>query len=155
MPFVTVAVAIHAPVTAANVEECSAIAVDALRRMCDYAAPKRVKLVFEATNHLEMGKYVNTAANHKRARRADGKGRGRSSRESPTPEPRLPRRRRDGLLRLRPRERLGPRVVLKIPRKGVSPSSPDSPAGAAAVSPANSGRTHAPDPRGATRANCE
>jgi D-psicose/D-tagatose/L-ribulose 3-epimerase len=25
-----------------------------------------VKLVFEATNHLEMGKFVNTAANHKR-----------------------------------------------------------------------------------------
>jgi len=65
-PYVTVAVAIHAPVTAANVAECSSIAVDALRRMCDYAAPKGVKLVFEATNHLEMGKYVNTAANHKR-----------------------------------------------------------------------------------------
>jgi sugar phosphate isomerase/epimerase len=34
--------------------------------MCDYAAEKNVKLVFEATNHLEMGKFVNTAANHKR-----------------------------------------------------------------------------------------
>jgi sugar phosphate isomerase/epimerase len=65
-PFVTVAVAIHTPVTADNVAECSDIAVDALRRMCDYAAPKGVRLVFEATNHLEMGKYVNTAANHKR-----------------------------------------------------------------------------------------
>jgi sugar phosphate isomerase/epimerase len=65
-PFVTVAVAIHDAVTAANVAECSAIAVDALRRMCDYARPKGIKLVFEATNHLEMGKFVNTAANHKR-----------------------------------------------------------------------------------------
>ena len=65
-PFVTVAVAIHDDVTAANVAECSAIAVDALRRMCDYAKPKGIKLVFEATNHLEMGKFVNTAANHKR-----------------------------------------------------------------------------------------
>lgn len=65
-PFVTVAVAIHDAVTAANVAECSAIAVDALRRMCDYAKPKGIKLVFEATNHLEMGKFVNTAANHKR-----------------------------------------------------------------------------------------
>ena len=65
-PFVTVAVAVHDAVTAANVAECSSIAVDALRRMCDYAKPKGVKLVFEATNHLEMGKFVNTAANHKR-----------------------------------------------------------------------------------------
>jgi len=65
-PFVTVAVAIHDDVTAANVAECSAVAVDALRRMCDYAKPKGIKLVFEATNHLEMGKFVNTAANHKR-----------------------------------------------------------------------------------------
>ncbi len=65
-PCVTVAVAIHDDVTSANVAECSAIAVDALRRMCDYARPKGIKLVFEATNHLEMGKFVNTAANHKR-----------------------------------------------------------------------------------------
>jgi sugar phosphate isomerase/epimerase len=65
-PCVTVAVAIHDSITADNVSECSAIAVDALQRMCDYAATKNVRLVFEATNHLEMGKYVNTAANHKR-----------------------------------------------------------------------------------------
>lgn len=65
-PFVTVAVAIHDTITADTVAECSAIAVNALQRMCDYAATKGVRLVFEATNHLEMGKYVNTALNHKR-----------------------------------------------------------------------------------------
>jgi sugar phosphate isomerase/epimerase len=65
-PFVTVAVAIRAPVDAANVRECAAVAVDALGRMCDYARSKSVRLVFEATNHLEMGRFVNTAVNHKR-----------------------------------------------------------------------------------------
>ncbi len=65
-PCVTIAVAIHAPVDAGNVAECTAIAVDALRRMADYARTRHVRLVFEATNHLEMGKFVNTAANHKR-----------------------------------------------------------------------------------------
>lgn len=65
-PFVTVAVAIHEPVTTENVRVCSEIAVDALQRMANYAKTKSVKLVFEATNHLEMGKFVNTVANHKR-----------------------------------------------------------------------------------------
>lgn len=65
-PFVTVAVAIHDQVTKENVKECTAIAVDALQQMCDYARKRNVRLVFEATNHLEMGKYVNTVANHKR-----------------------------------------------------------------------------------------
>ncbi len=65
-PFVTVAVATHDSINSNNVRECSEIAVNALQRMCDYAADKNVRLVFEATNHLEMGKYVNTAANHKR-----------------------------------------------------------------------------------------
>lgn len=65
-PFVTVAVAIHGQITQDNVAECVAVAVDALRRMADYAKSKDVRLVFEATNHLEMGKFVNTALNHKR-----------------------------------------------------------------------------------------
>jgi sugar phosphate isomerase/epimerase len=65
-PVVTVAVAIHDDITAANVAECTAIAVDALQRMADYGRQKGVRLVFEATNHLEMGKFVNTALNHKR-----------------------------------------------------------------------------------------
>ena len=65
-PFVTVAVAIHAPATSDRVEEYTEIAVWALSEMSDYAKEKGVKLVFEATNHLEMGKYVNTALNHKR-----------------------------------------------------------------------------------------
>ena len=65
-PFVTVAVAIHGEINKDNVKECSAVAVDALQRMCDYAKPKGVRLVFEATNHLEMGKYVNTVMNHRR-----------------------------------------------------------------------------------------
>ena len=65
-PFVTVAVAIHGDITSQNVAECTAVAVDALRRMADYADKKKVRLVFEATNHLEMGKFVNTALNHKR-----------------------------------------------------------------------------------------
>jgi len=65
-PFVTVAVAIHGPITSKNVRECAAVAVDALRRMSDYARQKNVRLVFEATNHLEMGKFVNTVLNHKR-----------------------------------------------------------------------------------------
>jgi len=65
-PAVTIAVAIHDQITRDNVAECTAIAVGALQRMADYAKTKNVKLVFEATNHLEMGKFVNTALNHKR-----------------------------------------------------------------------------------------
>ena len=65
-PSVTIAVAIHDAVTRKNVEECTEIAVNSLRAMSEYARPKGVRLVFEATNHLEMGKFVNTAANHKR-----------------------------------------------------------------------------------------
>ena len=64
--FVTVAVAIHGPIDGRNVAECTAVAVDALRRMSDYARQKNIRLVFEATNHLEMGKFVNTVLNHKR-----------------------------------------------------------------------------------------
>jgi sugar phosphate isomerase/epimerase len=64
-PFVTVATAVHTAIGKENVDECVAVAVEALRRMCDYAAPKDIQLVFEATNHLEMGKFVNTARNHK------------------------------------------------------------------------------------------
>ncbi|MFO7533022.1 MAG: sugar phosphate isomerase/epimerase family protein, partial [Candidatus Limnocylindrales bacterium] len=37
-----------------------------LRRMGEHAESRGIKLVFEATNHLEMGKFVNTASNHKR-----------------------------------------------------------------------------------------
>jgi len=65
-PVVTIAVAIHVPITAHNVADATAIAVDALQRTADYAKGKGIRLVFEATNHLEMGKFVNTAANHKR-----------------------------------------------------------------------------------------
>ncbi len=65
-PFVTVAVAIHETVTKDNVLAFSKVAIDTLRQMCAYAKEKGIKLVFEATNHLEMGKYVNTVANHKR-----------------------------------------------------------------------------------------
>jgi len=72
-PFLTVAVAIHGPITAANVQECTAVAVESLRRMCDYARGKGIRLVFEATNHLEMGKFVNTAMNHKRLIRQTGR----------------------------------------------------------------------------------
>ena len=60
------AVAIHDQITRDNVAECVAVAVDALGRMADYAKSKNICLVFEATNHLEMGKFVNTASNHKR-----------------------------------------------------------------------------------------
>jgi sugar phosphate isomerase/epimerase len=65
-PFVTVAVAIHDNITSQNVVECTEIAVNALRQMANYARGKGIRLVFEATNHLEMGKFVNTALNHKR-----------------------------------------------------------------------------------------
>jgi sugar phosphate isomerase/epimerase len=65
-PSVTVAVAIHDDITAGNVKECTAVAVDALRRMSEDARKRNVRLVFEATNHLEMGKYVNTVLNHRR-----------------------------------------------------------------------------------------
>jgi len=34
--------------------------------MADYAKGKSIRLAFEATNHLEMGKFVNTVLNHKR-----------------------------------------------------------------------------------------
>ena len=63
---VTIATAIHAPITSDNVAEATLVAVDALRRMGEHAASRSMRLVFEATNHLEMGKFVNTAANHKR-----------------------------------------------------------------------------------------
>ena len=63
---VTIATAIHAPITEGNVAEATAVAVDSLRRMGEHAASRGIKLVFEATNHLEMGKFVNTASNHKR-----------------------------------------------------------------------------------------
>jgi sugar phosphate isomerase/epimerase len=72
-PSVTIAVAIHAPITAQNVKECTSVAVDALRQMSDYASQKGVRLVFEATNHLEMGKFVNTALNHRRMIELTGK----------------------------------------------------------------------------------
>lgn len=65
-PGVTVAVAIHDEITPANLRESVAIAVDALQQMCDYARPRGIRLFFEATNHLEMGKFINTALNHKR-----------------------------------------------------------------------------------------
>ncbi len=65
-PYVTVAVAIHDTITAENVAECSEIAVKSLQEMARYAKGKGVSLVFEATNHLEMGKFVNTVLNHKR-----------------------------------------------------------------------------------------
>lgn len=63
---VTIAVAIQDAITEDNVGEATTIAVESLRQMSDYAAKKGVLLVFEATNHLEMGKFVNTSANHKR-----------------------------------------------------------------------------------------
>ena len=63
---VTIATAIHDAVTGDNVDEAAAVAVDSLRRMGEFAAARNIKLVFEATNHLEMGKFVNTAANHRR-----------------------------------------------------------------------------------------
>jgi sugar phosphate isomerase/epimerase len=63
---VTIATAIHAPISAGNVSEAVLVAVDSLRRMGEHAASRGIRLVFEATNHLEMGKFVNTAANHKR-----------------------------------------------------------------------------------------
>jgi sugar phosphate isomerase/epimerase len=65
-PCVTIAVAIHDAITSENVSDAVAVSVDALRRMSNYAREKDIRLVFEATNHLEMGKFVNTAANHKR-----------------------------------------------------------------------------------------
>jgi D-psicose/D-tagatose/L-ribulose 3-epimerase len=63
---VTLATAVHAPITAENVDDATAVAVDSLRRMGEHAQARGIKLVFEATNHLEMGKFVNTASNHKR-----------------------------------------------------------------------------------------
>lgn len=63
---VTIATAIHAPISADTVDDATAVAVDSLRRMGEHAATRGIRLVFEATNHLEMGKFVNTAANHKR-----------------------------------------------------------------------------------------
>ncbi|MFP4485256.1 MAG: sugar phosphate isomerase/epimerase family protein [Spirochaetaceae bacterium] len=63
---VTIAVAIHDAISGDNVSEATAVAVDALQRMSAHAGKRNVKLVFEATNHLEMGKFVNTAAKHKR-----------------------------------------------------------------------------------------
>lgn len=63
-PLVTVAVAIHANINKDNLKECTEIAVKSLREMCKYAKKKDIRIVFEATNHLEMGKYVNTVSNH-------------------------------------------------------------------------------------------
>ncbi len=63
---VTLATAVHAPITAENVDDATAVAVESLRAMSDHAKTRDMRLVFEATNHLEMGKFVNTASNHKR-----------------------------------------------------------------------------------------
>ncbi|MEX1297312.1 MAG: sugar phosphate isomerase/epimerase family protein [Candidatus Limnocylindrales bacterium] len=63
---VTLATAVHAPITADNVDDATSVAVESLQRMSDHARTRGMKLVFEATNHLEMGKFVNTASNHKR-----------------------------------------------------------------------------------------
>lgn len=63
---VTLATAVHAPIDADNVADATAVAVESLRAMSDHAETRGMKLVFEATNHLEMGKFVNTASNHKR-----------------------------------------------------------------------------------------
>lgn len=71
-PFVTVATAIHEEITVDNVRDCTDVALGALRQMCEYAAQKDIRLVFEATNHLEMGKYVNTVLNHRRMINATG-----------------------------------------------------------------------------------
>lgn len=65
-PSVTIAVATHEIISGDTADEATSVAVDALRQMSEYAKPRGIKLVFEATNHLEMGKFVNTAANHKR-----------------------------------------------------------------------------------------
>jgi len=65
-PFVTIAVAIHDTITKDNLEDCLHETINTLQTMCDYAKSKGVRLVFEATNHLEMGKFVNTAINHNR-----------------------------------------------------------------------------------------
>jgi len=65
-PFVTVAVAIQDNINEENVQESTQTAVWALRKMCDYAKGKGIRLVFEATNHLEMGKFVNTVSNHRK-----------------------------------------------------------------------------------------
>lgn len=64
--FVTVAVAIHDNINYNNVEQATKIAVESLQKMADYAAKKGVSLVFEATNFLEMGKFINTISNHKK-----------------------------------------------------------------------------------------
>ncbi len=72
-PFVTVATAIHTDITRENVKQCTIIVVDTLRQISNYAKTKNVKIVFEATNHLEMGKYVNTALNHKRLIKLTGR----------------------------------------------------------------------------------
>jgi D-psicose/D-tagatose/L-ribulose 3-epimerase len=63
---VTLATAVHAPITADNVDDATAVAVESLQAMSEHARTRDMKLVFEATNHLEMGKFVNTASNHKR-----------------------------------------------------------------------------------------
>jgi len=65
-PFVTCAITTHTPVTEQNVKEYTEVAVDALRKISNYAKERNVRIVLEATNHLEMGKYVNTVLNHKR-----------------------------------------------------------------------------------------
>jgi sugar phosphate isomerase/epimerase len=72
-PLVTVAVAIHEDIRRDRVRECTAVAVDALLRMADDAKNKGVRLVLEATNHLEMGKFVNTVLNHRRLIRLAGR----------------------------------------------------------------------------------
>ncbi len=72
-PLVTVATAIHNSVTKENVKSYTEIAVDALKQISDYAEKKKIRIAFEATNHLEMGKYVNTVLNHKRLIELTGK----------------------------------------------------------------------------------
>ena len=71
-PFVTIATAIHADFSVDTVNESTQVALESLQKMSEYARSKNVRLVFEATNHLEMGKYVNTVMNHRRMIQATG-----------------------------------------------------------------------------------
>ena len=72
-PFVTCAITTHIDITKQNVKEYTEVAVDTLREIADYAKAKNVRIVLEATNHLEMGKYINTILNHKKLIKLTGK----------------------------------------------------------------------------------
>ena len=65
-PLVTITAVIGEGITRENAEDAVAMAIDTLQRISKYAKKKNIRVVFEATNHIEVGRFINSVAQHKR-----------------------------------------------------------------------------------------